>query len=77
MILCTVGSSITVAVLYNMEEGDKERLTKLISMTMGKSLIAIDNMWLQKAWPQWLFRDAMTDGFLNESYYGALSTHTP
>jgi hypothetical protein len=28
-----------------MEEGDKRRLNKLISITMGKLLIAIVNMW--------------------------------
>jgi hypothetical protein len=29
-----------------MDEGDKEGLTKLISITMGKPLISIVNMWL-------------------------------
>jgi hypothetical protein len=49
MIKTTARSDITVAVLYNMEEGDKGRLTKLISITVGKPLIAIVNMWLQNA----------------------------
>jgi hypothetical protein len=46
-----------------MDEEDKKRLAKLVSVTMGKPLIVMVNMWLAEDQPLWLFRDVMTDAF--------------